>query len=292
MENAREKQCKRCGLSKPPEAFTVGKGLCKPCMSAQSKERRAANPKAHKDREAKWRAANPAKVKAAKVKYRAAHPEVGKAYTERYYAANREQLTANARQRYIDNIEQETARHAKYRTENPDKAKESTKKWRSANLARHYATNKKWRDAHPELIQSLQKLYRAANTEKARTKTIQWRKDNPEKANAAGRLKRARKAAAEGRHTAADIEAIWIRQGKKCAVPNCEHPISEVRGDKDIFHVDHIIPLKPKSGPAGTNWPSNLQILCWKHNTQKRNRDPQKWAEENGLEKAASEDAA
>jgi 5-methylcytosine-specific restriction endonuclease McrA len=261
-------------------------------MAAQSKERRAANPKAHKDREAKWRAANPAKVKAAKVKYRAVHPEVDKAYTERYYAANREQLTANARQRYIDNIEQEKARGAKYRAENPDKTKESTKKWRAANYQRFYTNMRKWHAANPECAERSGKAYRIANAEKARAKTIQWRKENPDKANAASRLKRARKAAAEGRHTAADIEAIWIRQGKKCAVPNCEHPISDVRGDKNIFHVDHIIPLKPKSGPAGTNWPSNLQILCWKHNTQKRNRDPQKWAEENGLEKAAPEDAA
>jgi hypothetical protein len=292
VQNAREKQCKRCGLSKPPEAFTVGKGLCKPCMSARSKERRAANPEATRARDRAWQRANPDKVKAAKAKYRAAHPEVAKAHTERYYVANGEQLRANARQRYVENIEQEKERAAKYRAENPDKTKESTKKWRSNNYDRFYANNKKWHAANPECAERSGKAYRAANAEKARAATIQWRKENPQKATAAGRLRRARKAAAEGRHTAADIEAIWIRQGKKCAVPNCEHPISDVRGDKNIFNVDHIIPLKPKSGPVGTNWPSNLQILCWKHNNQKRNRDPYKWAEENGLEKAASEDAA
>jgi len=207
----------------------------------------------------------------AKARYRATHIEQERLAWAKYQAEHHEEIREKARLRYLANREAEIERGAKYRAENPDKVKESAKKWRSRNYARFYANNQKWHAANPNCKRKSGAVYRAARRDEACARTVEWRRANPECANAQGRNKRAYKAAAEGFHTAADIRALWLKQGKRCAVPNCCHPISDVTGSKDKYHVDHIIPLKPESGIAGTNWPDNLQILCPTHNMQKRN---------------------
>ncbi|MGR9056053.1 HNH endonuclease [Rhizobium leguminosarum] len=97
-----------------------------------------------------------------------------------------------------------------------------------------------------------------------------WKKANPENVQASGRTRRARIAGSEGKHTAADIEEIHARQKYKCA----ECGVST----KKKKHVDHIMPL----ALGGSNWPSNLQILCPFCNDSKGAKHPIDWAKRKG----------
>lgn len=84
------------------------------------------------------------------------------------------------------------------------------------------------------------------------------------------RNRRALKRAAEGKHTAAEIEALYQRQRAKCA--NCLTSL------KPCYHVDHIIPL----ARGGSNWISNIQLLCPTCNISKSALDPIVWAQREG----------
>jgi hypothetical protein len=107
--------------------------------------------------------------------------------------------------------------------------------------------------------------------------TVEWRRNNPEKAAAINRKRKARNRNAEGSHTAEDIQAIWHRQGRKCAISGCTHPISST--GKHKYHVDHIRALIND----GTNWPDNLQCLCSTHNLQKNRTDEYEFAQRHGM---------
>jgi len=75
----------------------------------------------------------------------------------------------------------------------------------------------------------------------------------------------ARKRNAEGIHSSKDIADILQLQNGKCKV--CEVDVSAG------YHVDHLIALVN----GGTNWPSNLQILCPSCNTSKGAKDFDEW---------------
>jgi len=118
------------------------------------------------------------------------------------------------------------------------------------------------------------KAYRAANSEKAKAYGAAYRLANPDKAAAHNRNRRALKRSAEGKHTAADVTAIFTSQKGLCA--NCQARIFKSGINK--FHVDHIMPL----ALGGSNWPSNLQCLCQSCNLRKWAKHPDEWAKENG----------
>lgn len=87
---------------------------------------------------------------------------------------------------------------------------------------------------------------------------------------ALNRQTRANRHKAEGRHTAADITALLDKQGGRCAF--CVKKLSTG------YHVDHVQPL----AKGGSNWPSNLQILCQPCNNRKAAKDPIVFAQEHG----------
>jgi len=62
----------------------------------------------------------------------------------------------------------------------------------------------------------------------------------------------------DGRYTADDIAALLIKQNGFCA-GGCNRYIAK------RYEVDHIIPLSR----GGTNWPSNLQLMCKRCNQSK-----------------------
>ncbi|WP_221953106.1 HNH endonuclease [Rhizobium laguerreae] len=146
------------------------------------------------------------------------------------------------RQRYLDDPEAVASRAGKWKLENPEKMEECRKKWREANPEKH-------RDSQRE-----------------------WALRNPEKVQANIRSRRARKRGAEGHHTEADIEAILVRQKYKCA--ECGTSVKR----RTSRQVDHIMPLKL----GGSNWPSNLQILCTTCNKVKAAKHPLDFALERG----------
>jgi len=76
-----------------------------------------------------------------------------------------------------------------------------------------------------------------------------YRRD-PMPAFLASRLRRARIRGAVGAFSGEDIKKILTAQGGKCVY--CGVSVLEDR------HIDHIIPLSR----GGSNWPTNLQVLC------------------------------
>lgn len=97
-----------------------------------------------------------------------------------------------------------------------------------------------------------------------------WKKANPEVVAADGRTRRARLRGSEGSHTAGEVEEIHKRQKYKCA----ECGVST----KEKKHVDHIMPI----ALGGSNWASNLQILCPFCNDSKGAKHPIDWAQRKG----------
>lgn len=126
----------------------------------------------------------------------------------------------------------------------------------------------------PERVRShtrnFMRRWRAANPEKARQMMKEWRAANPEKAREHDANNSAKRRLAEGRHTTADVKRRLLLQGFKCA--DCGKSV------KSEYHVDHITPI----ALGGSNWPSNLQILCPSCNQHKHAKHPLDWAKEKG----------
>ena len=119
-----------------------------------------------------------------------------------------------------ENREKERARNHKYRSENSDKERERHRRWSEANPDRQ----------------------------------LRWQRANRDKVMVYNHSRRARKASAEGSHTALDIEAMFLRW------PQCLCCGTE----KDLTG-DHVVSLKM----GGDDWPSNLQTLCGRCNKSK-----------------------
>lgn len=81
----------------------------------------------------------------------------------------------------------------------------------------------------------------------------------------------ARQKNAEGSHTHKDVLMILGLQKYRCAT--CKTSI------KRAFHIDHVVPLSM----GGSNDRLNIQMLCPTCNLRKSDKDPLRWANENGF---------
>jgi 5-methylcytosine-specific restriction endonuclease McrA len=155
----------------------------------------------------------------------------------------------------------------------PEKNREYQRNWRSANIEKSRAWDRDRYAADPQKRRAYVYAWREANPEYSPSYLQEWLKANPKKIREYTARRRARKLAAEGSHTAENIDQIFKMQRGRCA-----HPWCRVKLD-DSYHVDHIIALSV----GGTNWPDNLQILCAPCNHSKSAKDPLDHARSHGM---------
>jgi 5-methylcytosine-specific restriction endonuclease McrA len=162
------------------------------------------------------------------------------------------------------------ARNAAWLKDNPDSRLKAQKTYRDANADARAAHKREWYANNRDGQLDYAKRYRLANLEAARERCSRFYKENPDYVRAARNKRRARKLAAGGRHTAADIKRLYGRQRGKCA--NCAASL------RSGYHADHITPL----ARGGSNDILNIQLLCPSCNTRKHAKDPLVWARQNG----------
>ncbi|UPT53098.1 HNH endonuclease [Synechococcus phage Yong-M3-232] len=148
---------------------------------------------------------------------------------------------------------------------------EGRRRYREANKERINRNLRKWQAENAEEISRRRSARYAERVDEMRARNRRNYEKNPELFKASARNRKARLRAAEGRHTAADIAAIYEAQKGRCAY--CKASLKNAR------HVDHIVPL----AKGGSNWPSNLQLLCPPCNMAKRDKDPVAFAQKRGF---------
>ncbi|MDN7658440.1 HNH endonuclease [Burkholderia cenocepacia] len=170
--------------------------------------------------------------------------------------------------------------------EQKEKARIRAREWYRQNKERALANVRKYRAENGQAISDRKKKYRAENrdliradqanryrndAEKYKEKSRLQRKNNRTATNAYSRNRRAREQAAEGSHTGEEIKALLVKQSGKC--PYCRASI------KAAFHVDHVVALRN----GGSNWISNIQLLCPTCNLRKNARDPVEFIQSMGM---------
>lgn len=188
---------------------------------------------------------------------------------KRYREENKEMMKANQKRAN----EKAKREGYKWQKANPDKMKAGKKRYRSKpeKKALEKATRKKWYQANTEIEKRKVAEYSKKNAEKVAKKNKEWRRRNMPKVLAWNRNRKARLKNLEGRHTKADIGKLFNNQKGKCIV--CFKSLL------DGYHVDHIQPM----ARGGSNWPSNLQLLCPPCNLDKRARDPIEFMQSRGF---------
>ena len=210
---------------------------------------------------ASWRVKNRKRMSDYQKEYYRKHPEK---FLYRPPKTEKKRLHINARNAAwrAKNIEKARAiqsayykKHAKKllanvsldRVNNPDKYK--------TMQAKYYKNNRK------KILRRLRENYKT-NSGPFAKKNIAWCKANPKAVVARAARYRARKLSAEGNYVARDIKDMYEKQEGKCNLCGVE------LGNK--YDVDHIFPLSL----GGSNWPTNIQLLCVSCNRSKSNKIP------------------
>lgn len=188
-----------------------------------------------------------------------------------YRAENRLEIAQYKREYHVKNSKKLCERSRKWLSENREYASERSRKHYLANKHRYAGWREKWKQRNPGRSAEISKIWREENRESSLQKSREWKKANKVKVLAMNRNRRSLNRKAEGAHGHSDVLAIHARQKGRCA--NCNVKV------KDNYHVDHVVPL----ARGGSNWPSNLQILCPACNMSKGAKDPIVWRQMNGM---------
>ncbi|WP_261531239.1 HNH endonuclease [Burkholderia multivorans] len=169
------------------------------------------------------------------------------------------------------NPERTRRQNAETRERTREKRNAYHREWMKRNPEKNRANVARWKRANPDKVSALSAAYHARNAERLNARRRAYRKNNPHVGAASSRRRRAKLRGAEGSDTAAEILALAQKQNYRCACCG----VSIRRG----YHADHITPL----AKGGSDWITNIQLLCAKCNKRKAAKDPLAWAAENGL---------
>jgi 5-methylcytosine-specific restriction endonuclease McrA len=193
--------------------------------------------------------------------------EVVLARVKSAYMANPERVKARVRSWKVENRDRVRASSRKCYQENRDEMRERSRLLRSKNRDKELQRSRAFRETHrkrlnAEARQRVAELKQADPSfvlrERARQRDYYSR--NKDKGAVKNSKRRAKILKAEGHYSANDVARLRNAQKHRCAVCKSKRKLT----------VDHIIPLTA----GGSNWPSNLQMLCLPCNSAKRDRDP------------------
>lgn len=164
---------------------------------------------------------------------------------------------------------------ARFRAANPDKVKARAAAYYAANRDKERARCALYGKTHAPRRRpaSYYRDWRAKNPDKARAIVAAYAERNKEEKRVRVRNRRARKRQAQGRHTAGEIKALVKRQKNRCANSACRASL------KDGYHADHIVALVS----GGSDWITNIQLLCPPCNQGKGAKHHLDWSRQNGL---------
>ena len=129
-----------------------------------------------------------------------------------------------------------------------------------------------WNKANIERRREIGRLFAARKSDRRAVLGLRRSNPNPLRSRNIRITKHGKRIVLVGRHTSADIKRIYLRQGALCANGMCLDYAHSGAGQpfraqlQYGFHIDHILPISR----SGTNNPDNLQLLCPRCNSQKR----------------------
>ena len=198
--------------------------------------------------------------------------EYARSWARCAYAKNPDKFLKRSLDYRYRNLEKVRSRQKQWREENKDYYIEKMRAWHQNNKDRE----RQYAIEHQGRKRELERNRKRANPSRYAEAARNQRAKKPEKYRAAGRIaahrRRVRRVGAEGNHTTADVAAIREKQKNRCAI--CRVDLRKVKA-----HEDHIIPISK----GGSNWPSNIQLLCQTCNCRKSNKLPEQFARECGL---------
>lgn len=175
---------------------------------------------------------------------------------------------ARSKLKHIDAVRMRAREYgAKRWAENPDVMRKRSRDWQRANPDKVREKGKRYLDKNAQLVAERTRVYRAANPkpEENMARVKAWRIANPDKYVAQKHMRRARNVGADGSYEPEDIARLLHAQNGTCN--GCRTDIWKK------YTVDHMAPLSR----GGSNWPSNLQLLCKRCNSAKNDRTMEEW---------------
>lgn len=166
-----------------------------------------------------------------------------------------------------------------YRDENPEVVKATQLRSYHKDVQYSREKAKAWRLAHPDALEALRvygREYRKIHKETLRVKDRDRYLKNTTRYKYYRDKRKALVKNTPGRYTADDIAAIWEHQLGTCVYCGVDLASTTV-------NIDHYMPLHL----GGTNWPSNLQLLCESCNKRKWAKLPEVYEAEIGFDREA-----
>lgn len=152
-------------------------------------------------------------------------------------------------------VELQKARRKAQRSANVERYRQYQNKYYANNKAKIAEKKLEWWKANPEAVSAIMR---------------RWRLAHPETVRAHDHARRSREAKAEGSYTGDELKRLYELQKGCCA--GCRARLNKK------YHADHIVPI----ARGGSNYITNIQLLCKTCNLRKHARDPIEWAQRNG----------